>query len=101
MIDKVTAIDTVLTRLEKLEPGHCLDLRTYKRNRSVVIKKMDPDTFLLVRDGYGQERFEVPLGRLKKTLKQLFKREFPRSTKLRLYTLGPCDPEEKLARKTL
>lgn len=101
MIDKATALDTILQRLAKLEPGHCLDLRTYKRNRSVVIKKMGPDSLLVVEDGFEQARFTVPMGKMKKTLKMLLKKEFPRSTKIRLYALGPCEPGEKRGMKKL
>ena len=41
MIDKTKIIDTVLERLEKLPLGHYLDLKTYKRNRTVIIVKID------------------------------------------------------------
>lgn len=94
MIDKATALDTVFKRLKALEPGHCIDVRTYKRNRGVAIRRLEQDLFEVRESGYNDERFEVELKKMKKLLKTLFKREFPRSTKLRLYNLGPCDTLE-------
>lgn len=101
MIDKATALENILRRLEKLAPGHCLDLRTYKRNRSVVIKKIGPDSFVAVQDGFEQGRYKVDRAKMKKLLKTLLKKEFPRSTKIRVYDLGPCEPDIRRAMKTL
>ena len=104
MIDKATALDTVLQRLDAMDVGHCLELRTYKRNRSVLFHRRAEDAFLVIEDGFHTERFEnVPFKKLRKLFKTLLKREFPRSTKIRLYTHGECDPEEisRLERKTL
>ena len=43
MIDKTRIVDTVCERLKTLPVSHCLDLRTYKRNRSVMIAKLAED----------------------------------------------------------
>lgn len=88
MIDKTKIIDTVWERLGKLPPGHYLDLRTYKRNRTVVIVKIDEKKLLVIEDGYYKDRFWVTPGKLKKLLKTLLKKEFPRSKKIRLYVMG-------------
>lgn len=101
MIDKATAMETMMRKLKKLPVGHCLDMRTYKRNRSVVIKKIDQDSLIVVQNGYEQARYEVNMSKMKKLLKGLLKKEFPRSTKIRLYALGPCQPDENRAMKTL
>ncbi len=101
MIDKVTAIQTVLRKVKDLPLGHCLDLRTYKRNRSVVIKKIGLDEILVVENGFEQGRTTTTFGKLRKVLKLMLKKEFPRSTKIRLYTLGKCDPDVKREMKTL
>ena len=101
MIDKVTALETVLRRLDKLPLGHAIDLRTYKRNRSVVIRRAGDDLYEVVENGYEYARFQAPLDKMKKLLKGLLKKEFPRSTKIRLYDLGEADGEEQLERKTL
>ena len=93
MIDKTAVIRTVLERIKKLSNGHYLDLRTYKRNRSVQIVKRGDDDFLVVEDGYQKESFTVNESNLRGLLKTLIKREFPRSNKVRLYSMGEYSPE--------
>jgi hypothetical protein len=88
MIDKTRILDTVCERLKKLPVSHCLDLRTYKRNRSVMIAKLAEDDLLVIENGYFKERFRVKPEKLRKVLKRLIKKEFPRSRKIRLYVLG-------------
>ncbi len=103
MIDKEKIIDTVVKKLKKLPKGHYLDLRTYKRNRSVVIVKVASDALMIVENGYGIDRFQVNTESLKKHLKILLKKEFPRSRKIRLYDMGrfPEDEAMNTRRKTL
>ncbi len=101
VIDKATAIPTLLARLDKLAPGHCLEIRTYKRNRLVRFQRLGQDGFLVVRDGFEQDRFQVGADKLKKTLRALLKQEFPRSTKIRVFDLGPCDPDVSRGMKRL
>lgn len=88
MIDKTKIVDTVVERLKKLPVSHYLDLRTYKRNRSVVIVKQAEDDLLVIEDGYFKERFRVGPEKLKRVLKALLRKEFPRSRKIRLYVMG-------------
>jgi hypothetical protein len=88
MIDKTRIIDAVLEKLRKLPQGHYLDMRTYKRNRSVVIAKADKEEYLVIENGFFRERFRVRPEKLKKLLKALLKKEFPRSNKIRLYVMG-------------
>lgn len=101
MIDKATAIPTVMRKLKKLPIGHAIDLRTYKRNRSVVIARIGDDDFDVVENGFHEERFLVTMDKMKKLLKTLLKREFPRSTKMRLYDLGESGADVHIARKTI
>ncbi|WP_437179098.1 hypothetical protein [Pseudodesulfovibrio alkaliphilus] len=101
MIDKATAMETVMRRLDKLPEGHAIDLRTYKRNRSIVIARTGQDAYEVVENGFAQGRYEATADSLKKLLKTLFKREFPRSTKIRLYDLGPAGADMVVDRKTL
>ncbi|MDY6950770.1 MAG: hypothetical protein SWE60_04600 [Thermodesulfobacteriota bacterium] len=96
MIDKTRLVDTVCERLKTLPISHCLDLRTYKRNRSVVIAKVAEDELLVVEKGFFKERFRVKPQKLKKLLKTLMKKEFPRSRKIRLYVLDRFSEEEDL-----
>ena len=104
MIDKTNIISAVMERLQALPTGHYLDVRTYKRNRYVFFVKKGEDKFLIIENGYFQERFEnVSIKKIKKLFKTLLKREFPRSTKIRVYNMGQYDEEEaeKMQRKTL
>lgn len=96
MIDKTRIVDTVCERLKKLPISHCLDLRTYKRNRSVIIAKLAEDDLLVTEDGYFKEQFRVKPEKLKKVLKTLMKKEFPRSRKIRLYVLDKFVEGESL-----
>jgi hypothetical protein len=99
MIDKEKIIDTVLNKLKKLPDGHYLDLRTYKRNRSVIIVKRDINNLLIIENGYHFERFQIKTETLKKRLKTLLRKEFPRSRKIRLYVMGRFSEEESLHTK--
>ena len=91
MIDKIRILDVVRERLGGLPVGHYLELRTYKRNRSVLIVKRGEDDLLVLQRGYDEARYEVPPQKLPKLLKGLLKKEFPRSHKVRLYTPGVFD----------
>jgi len=99
MIDKTRIVDTVCERLKTLPVSHCLDLRTYKRNRSVMIAKLAEDDLLVVENGYFKERFQVKPEKLRKLLKTLMKKEFPRSRKIRLYVLDKFSEDEALHTK--
>lgn len=101
MIDKATAIETVMRKLKKMPVGHAIDLRTFKRNRSVVIARISEQEFDVVEKGFHEERFQLPLSKMKKLLKTLIKREFPRSTKIRLYDLGAAEADIHIVRKKI
>jgi hypothetical protein len=96
MIDKGKIIDTVYERLKKLPTGHYLDLRTYKRNRSVIVAKLGEEELLVIENGYFKERFRLRPAKLGKLLKSLLKKEFPRSRKVRLYVMGEFREEEAM-----
>jgi hypothetical protein len=94
MIDKTTILDSVLERARKLPEGHYLDMRTYKRNRSVLIIKQSEEEFAIIEQGYVSNRSTVKAEKLKKELSVILRREFPRSHKVRLYTMGKFTEEE-------
>jgi hypothetical protein len=103
MIDKDKIIGTVVEKLKKLPVDHYLDMRTYKRNRSLFIVKKSEEDFLIIEDGYFHDRYHLRSDKLKKTLKILLKKEFPRSHKIRLYVMGRFNEKEtkNTARKIL
>ncbi len=88
MIARSAFIATVISRLKQLPVNHHIDLRPYKRDRSVLIVKESEEMFLVVEEGFISRRFQVPAAKLRKTLKTLLKREFPRSRQIRLYQMG-------------
>ncbi|WP_419780865.1 hypothetical protein [Maridesulfovibrio sp.] len=94
MIDKATALESVLRKLKKLPVGHCIDLRTYKRNRSLLILHDQEQEYIIYEDGYETIEHRAALKGMKKLLKTLFKREFPRSNKIRMYELGEYNEEK-------
>ena len=99
MIDKSKIIETVHERLKNLPTGHYLDLRTYKRNRSIIIAKMGEDDLLVIENGHFKESFRLRPEKLKKLLKTLVRKEFPRSRKIRLYVMGRFTEKEALLTK--
>ncbi len=77
-----------MERMSKLQKGQCLDMRTFKRNRSVAIICTGDDNFSVVERGFHEESWtDQTADKVKRLLKTLLKREFPRSNKIRLYTL--------------
>jgi hypothetical protein len=94
MIDKEKILDTVAGRLKNLPVGHYLNLRTYKRNRSVIIVKQSENNLLIIEDGFSKEKFCITSEKLKKLLTTLLRKEFPRSHKIRLYVMGKFIEEE-------
>lgn len=80
-----------LKRLDEIKIGNCLDIRSYKKNRKVIIEKLE-NSFNLFEDGYRKEEFlDLTKDQLKKLLKGIEKIEFPRSNKLRFYVLDSKD----------
>lgn len=80
-------VGDTLKRLEQIAPLNCLDIRSYKKNRKIVIEKLE-EGYNLYEEGFHEEVFyDLSKEELKKLLKIIEKREFPRSNKLRLYVL--------------
>ncbi|MFO7816906.1 MAG: hypothetical protein ACQES5_08350 [Thermodesulfobacteriota bacterium] len=93
MLDKSALIPAVSQKLEKIPIGSCIELRTYKRNRSVLIIKTTREIYNFIENGFEKTSFEVKASKLKSALKKILKREFPRSNKIRVYDLGKYDPQ--------
>ena len=80
------AFDSI-KKLDELKLYNCLDIRSYKKNRKVIIEKLE-DTF----NGYEKREFlNISKEELKKLLRTIEKIEFPRSNKLRVYVLERKD----------
>ena len=81
MIDLGSALPTALSRLKKLSDGAVLELLTFKRDRGVAVRKTGP-LFEVREFGFRDETCTENLAGLKKRLKTILKREFPRSNKV-------------------
>lgn len=84
MIDRATAIQDVLRRMKGMEPGDSMELLTWKRDRSILLKKDGVDEVVLYERGFVKKSYRVDMKGLKRLLKTLLKREFPRSNKIRV-----------------
>ena len=82
MIDIKTVVPVVQKRLQKCSAGKGVELKTYKRDRRIFLLKLDENRYLVQEDGFEKQEFEVATDKLKKTLKSLLKKEFPRSRKV-------------------
>ncbi len=84
MVDIGNVIPLVLKRLAGLGEGEYLVLQTYKRDRSLTLSRLDDQRVLIREEGFAREEFEVETAKLKKVLKSLMKKEFPRSNKVHI-----------------
>ncbi len=77
-------------RLKKLDVHGAIEVLTYKRNRGFIVWKEAENVFTLREHGYESHFIEgLDDAKLMAAVKKIAKREFPRSTKLRLYTHAP------------
>lgn len=88
MIDMANALPTIITRTKRLAVGEGLDLRTFKRDRSIIITRTSEDTYSVIENGFHHETFQTNHSGLKKIMKKLLKKEFPRSNKVRVYPVA-------------
>ncbi|MEN8190795.1 MAG: hypothetical protein ABFS19_13190 [Thermodesulfobacteriota bacterium] len=87
LVDKGGLLRTVEIRLARLQVGQGLLIQPYKKDRSVWIIKRE-EQLEIIEDGFKRDRFLIAPSRLKKSLKTLMRREFPRSHKLHLGRLS-------------
>ena len=101
MVDKLQLVSVLEKRLAGMAPGTCLDVRSYKRDRQILILKKKEDELLVIENGFVQQRHAIPVAGLKKLMKVLIRREFPRSNKIRIYTEENWSEEGRTARKKI
>ena len=74
----------------RIDPPSGIAVHSYKRNRGVSILKEQGGKVMILEDGYVKDENLVDLAKAEKFLKTVFKREFPRSRKVRVTRLaGP------------
>lgn len=85
-VDNGRLLYEILTRLDKLKPGQAVLLQPLKKDRSICII-LSVDSFHIIEQGFDKNEFMVEAKKIRKLLKTLCKREFPRSKKVWLKLL--------------
>ncbi|MGX9364941.1 hypothetical protein ACTVJH_02740 [Desulfoplanes sp. PS50] len=101
MVNKTTLIDTLEKKIKKIAVGTCLDVRSYKRNRKILVIKSAEDELQIIEKGFDSGEYIVPVAEFKRVMKKLVKREFPRSTQIRIYVEENWSGKDTARRKTL
>lgn len=84
MVDMSNFIDFTLIKLKQIEIGKGICLLTYKKDRKVTVIK-EENSYTLHEDGFYKETFsELDEKELRKLLKTMVRKEFPRSNRLHL-----------------
>lgn len=84
-------IDEAIKKIKKMDILNCLDIRTYKRDRSILIEKTEKG-YNLYEDGFFKEQYkDITEEQVKKLLKVLQRKEFGRSSMVRFYKLERRD----------
>ena len=87
-VDKGRILHETLARLEKLMSGEGLLLQPFKKDRAVCLVVLD-DAIRILERGFVKNDYVVDVKKIKKELKVMCRREFPRSKKVWLKRLNP------------
>lgn len=95
LVDAGSCIASVLGRLKRTGIGGGVDIRPFKKDRSVLVRRLGDDEFEVLRDGFEQARYEeLDSAKLRRLLKTLLKKEFPRSNKVHVTAVEPDSAED-------
>ena len=86
LINIQSALDRVFQILKKTPTSQGVEILSYKRNRGITIIKQDDYYRVSERGHHSRDCVSEP-DQLPKLLKNMIKKEFPRSRKLRIYRL--------------
>jgi len=92
-VDKGRLIQEAVARLSKLADGEGLLLQPYKKDRSVYVMRRG-NTYFVVERGFARKEFTVDKKKIKKLLKTLCRKEFPRSNRVWLNYMSQKDTAE-------
>ncbi|HID98204.1 MAG TPA: hypothetical protein EYP57_08475 [Thermodesulfobacteriaceae bacterium] len=95
LINIDSALNRVKQQLRKIQPGQCIEILSYKRNRGVSITLLENGQVHVRERGYEELERVVEKQALSRLLKSVMKREFPRSRKVRIYRLESMDRIER------
>ncbi|NGU67576.1 hypothetical protein [Clostridium perfringens] len=83
MVSIADFIDVALYTVKRIEINDKVNFKTFKKDREVEIEKIDKGLFNVSENGFHREVFlNLDEKELKRTLKYLQKKEFPKSNKL-------------------
>lgn len=83
MVSITDFIDVALYTLKRIEINDKVNFKTFKKDRQVEIEKLEDGLFNVKEDGFDRKIFRnINEKELKKSLKYLQKKEFPKSNKL-------------------
>ncbi|PJE80189.1 hypothetical protein CI610_00841 [invertebrate metagenome] len=94
MLEKHNLMIEVRRNIDALKVGDLIDIRSYKRNRSVVIYREEEDKYVLLEKGFYEQEVIGDSQQMLYTLKRSIKKEFPRSNKVRIYQHEMANPYE-------
>lgn len=83
MVSIADFVDVALYALKRIEINDKVNFKTFKKDRQVEIEKIDNRLFNVIENGFDRKVFlNLDEKNLKRTLKYLQKKEFPKSNKL-------------------
>lgn len=83
MVSITDFVDVALYTLKRIEINDKVNFKTFKKDRQVEIEKLEDGLFNVKEDGFDRKIFRnIDEKELKKSLKYLQKKEFPKSNKL-------------------
>jgi len=85
-VDKGRVLHEIMLRLKKIKNGEGILLQPYKKDRSVLVVMQD-NSYSVHERGFLQSDVIVEKKKIKKLLKTMCRREFPRSKKIWLTML--------------
>jgi hypothetical protein len=74
-------LHTVLGCLQQLEAGKSVLLQPYKKDRSVLVSRFE-EGYRVLEDGFVKKEYQVGEEKIRKLLKKLIRKEFPRSNRV-------------------
>ncbi len=86
-VDKGRVLQEIMQRLKKIKNGEGILLQPYKKDRSVWVV-MQGDSYSVHERGFVQKDLIVEKKKIKKLIKTVCRREFPRSNKVWLTVLN-------------
>jgi hypothetical protein len=87
-----SALERCLRTLHRTKAPGGIEVLSYKRNRGVRVRKRPDGALEIAVRGYVREEMTVESSRAARVLGAVFRREFPRSRKVRIYLLDGPEP---------